>query len=176
VAASVVPIDAFANSTLSDPDMYCEAALSGVGAGEGEWGCMVRRHGTSATRTYYYGGPRRLAAGYISKVVAGVLTSGFLSGSTTNSGTQVWRLDVNGTTLTLYQDGVSRATGTDSAIDGASVGGLFAGMAHRGPSTARWNDWTATDGITPGGGGATRQLAGGAVGGGSLAGPGGLAG
>jgi hypothetical protein len=159
VSASVVPIDAFANSALSDPDMYAEAALSGPGAGEGEWGLMVRRHGTSATRTFYYGGPRRLAAGYISKVVAGVLTSGFLSGSTTNSGTQTWKLDVNGTTLTLYQDGVSRATGTDSAIDGTSVGGLYAGMAHRGPSTSRWNNWTATDGL--GGGGIVGSLVGG---------------
>jgi hypothetical protein len=154
VSASVVPIDAFYDtSALSDPDMYAEAALSGVGAGEGEWGLMVRRHGTSSTRTFYYGGPRRLAAGYISKVVGGTLTSGFLSGSTTNSGTQTWKLDVNGTTLTLYQDGVSRATGTDSAIDGTSVGGLYAGMAHRGPSTSRWNNWTATDGL--GGGGPT---------------------
>jgi hypothetical protein len=158
VTNTTVPPDAFYNvSALSDPDMYAESNLTGFANAEGGWGVMIRRHGTSATRTFYFGGPRRLAAGYISKEVAGVMTDGVHQGATTNSGTQLWRLDVNGTTLTLYQDGVSRATGTDTSIDGTSVGGLYAGIGGRPPTAARWNDWTATDGLGGGGGGNRRR-------------------
>ena len=158
VTNTTVPPDAMFNtSALSDPDMNGECELTGVANAEGGWGVMLRRHGTSATRTFYFGGPRRLAAGYISKVVAGTLTDGTIQGATTNSGTQTWKLDINGTTLTLFQDGVQRATGTDSSIDGTSVGGLYTGIGGRPPTSGRYNSFTATDGLGGGGGGNRRR-------------------
>lgn len=172
-SASTTNINAFYLTPLSDDDHYSQAVISGFGSGEGPWGCCVRRHATTATVSYYYAGPRRLAAWRKMKAVTGTATQ-LSDDATTNSSPVTCKVDINGSSLRSYRDGVEVGT---AVTDTSLTANLYTGLAGSAPpSTARWDDFFATDGISPGGGGITWQMAGGMLSGGSFAGRGGFAG
>jgi hypothetical protein len=109
-------------------DYKVEADLktrSGWSQGTGARSLVACRMSSAAATGYYFGYDKGLGAWYISKSVAGTVTTlASTSATLANSTTYHIEGDCQGTALTLKVAGVSKVTATDSAITAAGSAGL----------------------------------------------------
>lgn len=107
------------DADVFDDDQYAEAVVSGVDTGSWMTGVAVRVHASADTGYYYQGSS---SGSEIGKSVAGGRTT-LLSGLAAWANTDVVRIEVEGTSIRAYIDGVQQgATQTDSAIASGSSG------------------------------------------------------
>lgn len=131
---------------LSGADQFSQVIYAATNATARFAGPAARFAG--AAETYYVARsrPNTSATHVISKVVAGTLTNLQITAENPAPSTPFTvKLEVNGTTLKHFSDGVQQGADlTDSAIDGTTVGGFYAGMYAIG-STVDLDDFLAED-------------------------------
>jgi hypothetical protein len=105
-------------------NMWSEYSISGSGWDEENdyGGCTVRHQEGANT---YYAFWHENNTYQLFKVVAGTKTVLQSGAVTPVSNTDVWRLEVNGSTLTVYRNGVQFETDTDTDIPSAGLGGII---------------------------------------------------
>lgn len=136
VTGSAFPGIAQANSDLSSADHYCEATVAHTGT---QQDLMVgaRKSGFS---TGYGGAYYRLASSArFWKFTPSASNFGVVSAGAHAS--RLLRLEVDGSTQTLYIEGVSATTGTDTAISSGLRCGLWAWAG----ATGTFEDFLASD-------------------------------
>lgn len=116
-----------------------------VSSGDPRGGPCVRV--AAAAVTYYYGWARTAATNNrrVGKIVAGSSTAlSTFSLTTFSSGTL--KLDINGSTITFYENGSSIFSGTDTSI----TGNLRPGLMNENASTGTQDNWIGADAVAGG--------------------------
>jgi hypothetical protein len=108
--------DAFANDQYSQCVLAAKSGSTAEAVGPGV------RHAAAGTGTYYGYYQDGGSTGYCFKMVAGTWTQLGATFGSAAAGVTL-KLEVQGTTLTVYHNGVSQGTRTDSAI-ASGVGGI----------------------------------------------------
>jgi hypothetical protein len=120
-----VASQARAESDLSSADHYAQIAVKDTSNGSETLAGAITRFHASDNWTGYVGIWAPSGTTYeIIKVVSGSGTLLFQGGSLFPDGTVV-KMASNGSTQTIYKDGVSQATGTDTAITGNLRTGVY---------------------------------------------------
>lgn len=120
-----------AESDLSSADHYCQCNVYDIGGGDWGGGALARFN--SGAETCYFGYQRVSGSTsfLLAKVVAGSLTVLSSTGSGFPASGDLQKLVCSGSTITLFNAGVSKLSATDSAI----TGNLRAGVCSRGGGT-----------------------------------------
>lgn len=121
-AAAVGGSDSFeSNSVALNNDQYAQITVASmVAAANGQAGAVVRA-ATPTTATLYYGSTSGGTGTFIVKYVAGAATT-LASNATDGVAGDIMRLQVTGSALRLFRNGVSELTATDSAITSGRAG------------------------------------------------------
>lgn len=146
VEVSSVGADAAAywNADAFNNDQYAQIKVVTAAGTDRFVGCAVRT--ASGAQTFYQGGVFGALGGSVTtrirKTVAGVNTTlGATGTATVNTGDTI-KLEVSGTTITLYLNGVSVLSRTDSSIASGSAG-IFLFTDSGGVGDAELDDFLA---------------------------------
>lgn len=135
---------AYPATNLASANHYAQAVVSSTStSASARWGACVRH--STIDLSCYFGRMGGTGAWSIDKYVAGVLTEGLATGSTTKANGDVVKIDANGSTLTLYKNGTSLGSTTDTDITGNLRPGCF-GYSNTGTANdGLFDTWEAGD-------------------------------
>lgn len=140
-----------ADTELASVNMYSQATCNESGGGNVDIVGTSVRNAAGAVDTHYDGVARRVTTltWLIYKMVAGTHTRISDVDDTAPTRPHILRTEVDGSDVTLYEGDpkVQKDTVNDTAIDGVTVGGKYAGIGQRSSQTAgaNWDDFTAGD-------------------------------
>ncbi|MES2315756.1 MAG: dockerin type I domain-containing protein [Patescibacteria group bacterium] len=122
-------------------DQYSQATVASVPAYGEDPGVIVRASGRQDSRKAYIYSVDNAGKGKIDKVINGTFSTLVQNLSTISQG-DVMKLQVVGTTLTAYKNGVLQATVTDSNIANGQPGIFIYGAFHQ---ITRLDNWSANN-------------------------------
>lgn len=125
-----------AESDLSSSNHYVQATIGGAPL---NWG-LLARFSSSVVDTYYLAQATSATTLDLYSRVAGTFNLIGTAGSLTIIATDIIKLQCNGTTISVFQNGVSRISVTDSAIAGNTRTGMRAG-----DNAQVYDDFSAAD-------------------------------
>lgn len=125
---------------MDSADNWAEADIHGTGW----WFRVLARYQLSADTGYYHQGTNGQKS-WITKRVAGTPTNLKSSGSQTWGSGETAKIDVSGTTITIYKNGTSLTSVTDSSIST----GLYSGLGSNVVVTDGFDNFQAGDYTPP---------------------------
>jgi hypothetical protein len=121
-----------------DADQYSQATLASTPAFAEAGGVIVRASGKQGTRTLYIYSADNNGKGKIDKVINGTSTNLTQNLSAISQG-DVIKLQIIGSTLTAYKNGVLQATVTDSSIPSGQPGIFIYSLLHQATKLDNWS-------------------------------------
>lgn len=130
-----------ADHDVSSADHYVQADVTNTSSG-GNYQPNVRARSSASADTAYAGAKYLLSSYYLYKIVAGAYTT-LSTGAETSSTPSTYKVHCNGSTITLYVNGVSKASVTDTAITTGTRGGI--GAYFNAATKPRLDAWSIAD-------------------------------